>query len=161
MLKLKLKEKKRFPELSTASLPDIVFILLFFFMVATTLRDQNLKVRVTEPYCTELKRLEKKSLVSHIYIGKPFDTETRGNASLIQINDAFATTSQIKDFIFNEIQPKSPNVRGKMFVSLCADKNTEMGIITDVKQELRKANALKINYSSKQGTQKQIFDNLR
>ena len=161
MAKFRQKGKGALPSVSTASLPDIVFLLLIFFIISSTLRQTDLKVRLTTPFGTEVKKLEKKSLVSYIYIGRPTETTKYGTAPRIQINDAFASPDKIREFIASERQNMSEVDRNKMSVSLKADGDTDMGIITDVKQELRKASALKINYSARRGTQKLIFDNLR
>ncbi|NJK97497.1 MAG: biopolymer transporter ExbD [Bacteroidales bacterium] len=161
MARFRKDKKGAIPPISTASMPDIIFMLLFFFMVSTTLRDTTLKVKVVNPYATEIKKLEKKSLVSFIYVGKPSDTEKYGTAPRIQLNDAFATTDQIREFISSEREKMTEIDRNKMSVSLKADGNVDMGIITDVKQELRRASALKLNYASRKGTQKAIFENLR
>ncbi len=138
------------PAISTASLPDIVFMLLFFFMVTTVMREVTLKVKVSTPMATEVNKLERKSLVSYIYIGEPikalqgqFGTEPR-----IQLNDAFATTNDIIQFVEMERDQTDPAEVPLMTFSLKVDKEAKMGIVTDVKQELRKANALKINYST-------------
>jgi biopolymer transport protein ExbD len=161
MARFRKKGKMGTPGISTASLPDIVFMLLFFFMVSTTIRDTSIKVTQRTPLATEIVKLEKKSLVSFIYVGQPLDTKTYGTAPRIQLNDAFANPENIREFISSEREKMSEGDRNKMSVSLKADGSTDMGIITDVKQELRKASALKINYSAKSGTQKQIFDNLK
>ena len=143
MSKFKKATGKGLKAINTASLPDIVFMLLFFFMVTTVMRETNLKVSVIVPEATEVKKLEKKSLVSFIYIGKPQRSlqKTFGSEPRIQLNDSFATTEDIRDFITND--------QKQMTVSLKIDRDTHMGIVTDVKQELRKASALKINYSSR------------
>ena len=137
--------------ISTASLPDIVFMLLFFFMVTTVMRETELKIRILVPEATEIKKLEKKSLVSYIYIGKPHTNlqKTFGSEPRIQLNDAFATPEDIRDFISSEREQMDENDQKQMTVSLKIDEKTKMGIVTDVKQELRKASALKINYSSR------------
>lgn len=139
------------PAISTASLPDVVFMLLFFFMVSTTMREVTINVRQKLPTATEVRKLEKKSLVSFIYIGQPrsafqalFGTEPR-----IQLNDAFATPDDIFQFIASEREALSEQDVPFMTVSLKVDEETKMGIVTDVKQALRKANALKINYSTR------------
>ncbi|MFC2087810.1 ExbD/TolR family protein [Bacteroidota bacterium] len=151
MTKFERKGKGKAPGISTASLPDIVFMLLFFFMVSTVMREVTLKVRVHVPGATEVKKMEKKSLVSYIYIGKP----TRQYSSLygteprIQLNDKFATTDDIRDYISSERDKMNENDRPFMTTSLKVDEDVKMGIVTDVKQELRKASALKINYSTR------------
>lgn len=136
------------PALSTASLPDIVFMLLFFFMVTTTMREQELKVKVKLPAATEVAKLEKKSLTSFIFIGQPtreyqslFGTDAR-----IQLNDSFKTLTDIRDFISAERESLDEADRGFMTVALKIDEEAKMGQVTDVKQELRKASALKISY---------------
>jgi len=142
---------KKMPSINTASLPDIVFMLLFFFMVTTVMRETELKIRVQVPDATEIKKLEKKSLVSYIYIGKPIRSlqKTFGSEPRIQLNDAFATPDDIRDFITSEREQMNENNQKQMTVSLKIDTETKMGIVTDVKQELRKSSALKIMYSSR------------
>lgn len=144
------KKKKASPAISTSSLPDIVFMLLFFFMVSTVMRETDLKVMVTVPQATEIQKLEKKSLVSYIYIGSPGENYRAkfGTAPRIQLNDAFAMPSQVPEFIEKERAARAEAEVPFMTTSLKADRETKMGIVTDVKQELRKVNALKINYST-------------
>jgi len=141
---------KDLPAISTASLPDIVFMLLFFFMVSTTMRDSEIMVQIRPVKATELTKLEKKSLVSYIYIGPPNMQyrEKWGTAPRIQLNDAFSTKDDIRQFIENERGKLDEKLASQMTVSLRVDKDVKMGIVTDVKQELRKANALKLNYSA-------------
>ncbi len=159
MAKFTRKGKGKMPAISTASLPDIVFMLLFFFMVTTVIRETTLMVKIVPPFASEIKKLEKKSLVSYINIGKPAQAEMYGSAPRIQLNDAFATKEKIREFISSERDKMSEADRNKMTVSLKCDKDVEMGIVTDIKEELKKASALKINYSSRMGSQKDIFSN--
>lgn len=161
MAKFRRGKKGGIPPISTASLPDIIFMLLFFFMVTTTIRDTALKVRIVAPFATEVKKLEKKSLVSFIYIGRPTNTEMYGTAPRIQLNDAFANPDQIREFISSERERMTEIDRNRMSVSLKADGDVDMGIVTDVKQELRRASALKLNYSSRKGTQNMLFSYLK
>jgi biopolymer transport protein ExbD len=151
MAKFERKGKGGMPQVSTASLPDIVFMLLFFFMVSTVLRETTLKIEQRLPGATEVKKLERKSLVSYINIGKPrkafqsiYGTEPR-----IQLNDAFAKVSDIRDYVTSEREKMDEKERPLMTVSLKVDETTRMGVVIDVKQELRKASALKINYSTR------------
>lgn len=143
------------PAINTASLPDIVFMLLFFFMVSTTMRETELKITVQVPDATELTKLTKKSLVSYIYVGKPKITYQKffGSEPRIQLNDTFKQVSDIPDYIAAEREARDENERPFMTTSLKIDKEVRMGIVTDIKQELRKANALKINYSTKKRLQ--------
>lgn len=151
MSKFKKKSGDKSPGINTASLPDIVFMLLFFFMVTTVLRETTLKVKVTTPFATEVQKLEKKSLVSYIYIGKPTEPDRFGTQSRIQLNDVFAEPNDIASFIILEREKVDERLVTQMTTSIRADKETKMGIVTDVKQELRKINSLKINYSTKKG----------
>lgn len=151
MAKFKKKKSEGTKAISTASLPDIVFMLLFFFMVTTVMREQELKVRIRLPEATEIEKLERKSLVSYIYIGEPIEKlrATFGTAPRIQLNDAFASKEDIAEFVESERQATNEAERPLLTFSLKVDRETEMGIVTDVKQELRKVQALKINYSSR------------
>jgi len=150
MAKFKKDGKKETPAISTASLPDIVFMLLFFFMVATTMREVSLMVANTMPQATQTVKLEKKSLVSNIYVGKPnaqyqaaYGTEPR-----IQLNDRFATLEELSFFIAAERETRKEEDRNSITNNLKVDRTVTMGIVTDIKQELRKANSLRINYGS-------------
>ncbi|HXK75050.1 MAG TPA: biopolymer transporter ExbD [Bacteroidaceae bacterium] len=142
--------KKEMPALNTSSLPDLIFTLLFFFMITTTMREVSLKVQFQVPQGTELEKLEKKSLVTFIYIGKPTPEfrKKMGSESRIQLNDKFAEVADIFDYINQERNNMKESDQPFMTVSLKVDKETKMGIVTDVKQALRQAYALKINYSA-------------
>ena len=151
MSKFRKNGKKSQPAINTAALPDIVFMLLFFFMVTTVMRETSLKVINTTPRATEVAKLEKKSLVSYIYIGKPIKAlqGAFGTTARIQLNDAFKTKEDIFQFVEMEREKRDEVERNLITWSLKVDEKTKMGIVTDVKQELRKAQALKINYSAK------------
>ncbi|HAP31112.1 MAG: ExbD/TolR family protein [Flavobacteriales bacterium] len=155
MSKFRKDSKKDTPGISTASLPDIVFMLLFFFMVTTVMRETTIMVQQSLPQATEIQKLEKKSLVSYIYIGSPVERMqgTYGTKARIQLNDAFATVDDIPQYITAERTARDEKEVPFMTTSIKADQNTKMGIVTDVKQELRKANALKINYSTRKKVQ--------
>ena len=152
MSKFRKDGKKDLPAISTASLPDIVFMLLFFFMVATTMREVDLNVDVMVPEANEVTKLEKKDLVSNIYVGVPMRKFQKNFGTLprIQLNDQFATIDDIQAFIASERESRKEELRNKLTTSLKVDQYTKMGVITDIKQELRKASALKLNYSTRQ-----------
>ena len=146
--------KKEMPELGTSS--DIVFMFLFFFMVTSQLRSNEVKVKVKLPEATEVVKLERKDLASYINIGTPtrnyqaqFGTDAR-----IQLNDSFKTVDDIRDFIAAEREAMSEADRQLMTVSIKADQDVRMGIITDVKQELRRCSALKIMYAANKAAAK-------
>ncbi|MBP9998952.1 MAG: biopolymer transporter ExbD [Bacteroidales bacterium] len=143
--------KKEVPAMSSGSLSDIVFMLLFFFMVTTQMRETENKVIVKVPEASEVVKLERKDLASYINIGSPtrqyqaqYGTEPR-----IQLNDSFKTVDDIRDFIAAERESKSEADRQFMTVNIRADQDVRMGIITDVKQELRRCSALKIMYTAR------------
>ncbi len=146
------KKKSSQPGISTASLPDIVFMLLFFFMVTTVMREVDLLVDITTPNATEITKLENKALVSYLYIGKPMGSlrKTLGEEPRIQLNDAFARKEDIIQWVEMEKNRRDEAEIPRITWSMKVDSDTKMGIVTDVKQELRKANALKINYSSRE-----------
>ena len=144
----KFKKKKRdMGAISTASLPDIVFMLLFFFMVATVLRTEEEMVRVIRPEASEIYKIEKKHLIRYINIGPPQD-KRYGTEPVIQLNDQFADVAQIRDWVENERLTLAEAEQTKMWLSMKVDQDTKMGVVTDVKQELRKASALKVLYSA-------------
>ena len=157
MSKFRKDGDKKTPALSTASLPDIVFMLLFFFMVSTVMREVDLKIKLEQPEATEIAKLENKSLVDYIYIGEPLKTNQYGTVPKIQLEDDFATVDDIQDYIIARRAERSEAEQGLVTVSLKVDKETKMGVVTDVKQELRKVQALKINYSTQQKVDKNKF----
>lgn len=139
---------REMPEMNTSSLPDLIFTILFFFMIVTTMREVTLKVKFTVPAGTELEKLEKKSAVSFIYVGPPTDQlrPTMGSGTRIQLNDRFAEPGEVMDFIAEERATMSD--QAAQTVSMKIDEHTQMGIVTDIKEVLRKSWALKINYSA-------------
>jgi biopolymer transport protein ExbD len=138
------------PAINTASLPDIVFMLLFFFMVSTTMKEVDMKVMINPAQATELVKLERKELVTFIYVGIPMKAfqSLYGTEPRIQLNDQFATVRDIQSYIAQTRDNMRESDQAKMIVSIKADKKCPMGVITDIKQALRKAAALKINYSA-------------
>ena len=143
-------EGREMPEMNTSSLPDLIFTILFFFMMVTTMREVTLKVKFEKPIGTQLEKLARKSSTSFIYIGQPTDALQGqfGTAHRIQINDKYAEAQEIYDYV-NAERGELPEVDKPFYtVSLKVDHHTPMGIITDVKQVLRKAYALKIMYSA-------------
>ena len=138
------------PALNTSSLPDLIFTILFFFMIVTTMREVTLMVEFKVPKGTEIEKMTKKSLVSYIYVGKP-TREWRprvGSGTQIQLNDKFASLYEVQDYVYQEREAMKEIDKPFMKVSLKVDRDTRMGIVTDIKQELRKAWALNINYSA-------------
>ncbi len=136
------------PEMNTSSLPDLIFNILFFFMIVTTMREVTLKVKFTTPQGTELEKLGKKSTVSFIYIGPPTDAlrAQMGSGTRIQLNDRYAEAREVMDFVAQERQGMTN--QAEQTISIKADVRTQMGYITDVKEVLRKSWALRINYSA-------------
>lgn len=141
------------PEVSTASLPDIVFMLLFFFMTVTVMKDTTLKVENVLPHATETKKLEKRDRVISIHIGRPTKDleEALGTEPRIQLEDKFAYVSDVGPYVLAKMAQKPEHLRPFLTISLRVDKKAGMGIIQDVKEELRKVGALKINYTTYEG----------
>lgn len=130
------------PEIKTSSLPDIVFILLFFFMVVTIIKPYEQLFVVEEPKSSEQHVVENISLIDHIHIG------IVENEEVIQLNDAISPIAHIPDWVEDGIRSRPEPDRNKIIRALHVDKAVKMGIVQEVKQELRKANALKILYST-------------
>jgi biopolymer transport protein ExbD len=144
------KKKKSVPAISTASLPDIVFMLLFFFMVATKMKEVSLKVEVKKPSASAATKLEDKSLIRSVYIGKPTPdmVPVYGTQPRLQLNDAIAEIQDIDGAVNDWRGEINDADKLKMTISLKVDKSTRMGIVTDVKQRLRDVSALKISYAA-------------
>ncbi|GHA23757.1 biopolymer transporter ExbD [Salinimicrobium marinum] len=157
MSKFKKKKSGELPAVNTASLPDIVFMLLFFFMVATVMRQNTLKIQNVLPYADQVEKLDKKDLVMYIYAGKPSSRyqANAGTEARIQLNDNFASVNDVQQFIFSEREAKREELVPFLTTALKVDEETNMGLVSDIKQELRKAEALKINYTTKTGDAKQ------
>ncbi len=152
MSKFKKKKDGGLAPINTASLPDIVFMLLFFFMVATVMREDTLKIKNSLPVADQIEKLDKKNPVSYIYMGKPSDNYKKyGTEARIQLNDDFASVSDVAAFIAAERAALREELIPFLTVSLKVDRDANMGIVGDVKQELRKVNALKINYTTGSG----------
>lgn len=147
MSKFKKKSKAQ-QDIPTAALPDIIFMLLFFFMVTTVMREQEIMVKQLLPKAEQLTKIEKKSLVSHIYIGEPKNIGFFGSEPKIQTNDVFVEPDEIVQFVNQEKDRQSENDRDKITMAMNVDSEVKMGIVSDVEQKLRDANALKVLYKS-------------
>ena len=144
---IKGKGKRGLPAISTGSLPDIVFILLFFFMVTMVMREEKVLVQIEEPTAEETEKLENRSLVSYVRIGPPIDAN-KGDQPLVQLGDDFGTVEQVGEFIELERTNTLEALRNKRTTSLKVDQNTRMSLVNDVKQELRQVYALKLLYAT-------------
>ena len=143
------------PAISTASLPDIVFMLLFFFMVATVMRESGeQKLTVKLPTADQVKKIEKKGLVTYVYVGVPTEKfqAVRGKEPAIQMNDDFTALDKVGPNVLAFKASKREEEKPFVLTSIKADADVGMGIVTDIKEELRKVNALKVNYSTKKGS---------
>ena len=146
------KKKKEVPAVNTSALPDIVFMLLFFFMVATKMRENDMLIQAPVlPVATEVKKLQHKSLVNTIFVGKAKDAKKYGSGDKIQLNDKIATVDDIPSFIYAQQDKKNPEEIPYMTTSIKADKKTNIGTIHDIREQLREVNALKVSYSSSKG----------
>ena len=147
------KKKKETPALSTASLPDIVFMLLFFFMVTTVMRESDLQIDTPKlPSAVEVKKLEHKSLVTTIYIGKAKQSKYGKEFNSIQLNDKIGTPEEIPAFIIAEQAKVSTEEIPFMTTSIKADVQSNVGTLTDIRLKLRDVNALKLSLSTNKGS---------
>lgn len=141
------KKSESSQDIPTAALPDIIFMLLFFFMVTTVLRETEIKVDQVIPRAQQLVKLEKKKLVTYLYVGAPKD-KSLGVEPLIQANDVFIGVDGIVQWVNQEKSNLSEGERDQITISLKVDEKTKMGIIVDIQTELREANARKIMYAA-------------
>lgn len=121
-------------EIPTTSMPDIVFMLLMFFMCVTTMREVDVLVSFKLPEAKAIEKIENKRLVSYIWVGKD---------KRMQINDSLVKLDEIQNIMYAKRQ-SLPEV----IVSLRVDQNVDMGLVTDIQQSLRKAYCLRLNYSA-------------
>ena len=125
------------PSLNTAALPDLIFTVLFFFMIVTHMRHDDVKVRYEVPAGTEVQKLQQKSAVINVYV----------SATQIQVNNQLTDIAHLSQLIEAERKKLSEENAERLTVSLRADRHTPMGVIADVKESLQKSFALRINYS--------------
>jgi biopolymer transport protein ExbD len=145
----KFKKKNKVSEnIPTSALPDIIFMLLFFFMVTTVLREQTILVEQRIPQATQLQKLEKKSLIKYLYLGKPKNAGLYGYEPRVQANDVLINTSDIVVWVNQERDKMNEAEREQIWVSLKADKEVKMGPVSDIQTELREADARKLMYAS-------------
>ena len=142
------KGKKEVPAMSTSSLPDIVFMLLFFFMAATTMREVDPEVSVALPEAHEVTQLDKKDLVN-IWVGMPLNAKEGEDALKIQLNDKTGEVNKVQEFVKEAAATKQVDDLKTLTINLRVDKEATVGLLTDVKQELRKADALTISYAAR------------
>lgn len=144
--------RREVPTLNTSSLPDLIFTLLFFFMLVTNLREARPRVDYRVPEAARAERLEKKSLVTTICVGRVVEGDAPGavDGFCIQLNDELATVDDIPAFIASERARLAPEDRGRMVVSLKVDGDAPMGLVADIKEALRRAGALNVSYSARE-----------
>ncbi len=154
MARFKKEGKREIPAINTGSMSDIIFMFLFFFMVITNMREATLFVKVLPPQATEIQKLEKKSLASSVYVGEPMKSAMYGTEPRIQLNDQFAEVKDIREFVEKERAARNEIDRPLLSTTLKVDGNVKMGIVTDIKQELRQVGAFKITYATRRGKAK-------
>lgn len=145
MSKFKKKQAGTKQGVPTSAMPDVVFMLLIFFMVTTVLREVELQVQIEYAQAENIEKIEEKRLVSYIYIGPERLGAGRLGETRVQIDDALVEDmGEIRNIMYDKLMEEP-----RMIVSLRVDQDSEFGIVTDVQQELRHANALRINYSTR------------
>ncbi len=145
------KKSNTSQDIPTAALPDIIFMLLFFFMVTTVLRESTILVKQSIPKATQLRKLEQKKLVSYLYVGQPNDTRKFGVEPKIQANDSFIEVEGVIQFIEEEKSKLAESEKDQITVSLKVDDETKMGIIVDITEKMRDVNARKLMYAAGRG----------
>lgn len=148
------KKTKVKQDIPTSSMPDVVFMLLFFFMVTTELRKTAVDVMQRIPQATQLRKLQRKSLVTNLYIGEPKKSDQFGSEPKIQADDAFIEPGDIILWVNRKKDELPENEREQLTIAMKVDSEAKRGIIADVETELRKANARKILYSTLQKAEK-------
>ena len=154
MAKFNKKKSDEVPPISTASLPDIIFMLLFFFMTVTQTKDGEIKVANDIPSADQVQKLDKKDPVVYIYAGKPlpkYQAKFGVNAK-IQVNDKFIDVSEVSHYILNYREGLREGLRDVFITALKVDGDTNMGLVSDIREKLQDINALKLNYIVHEGS---------
>jgi biopolymer transport protein ExbD len=141
----KKNQHKALPPVSTASLPDIIFILLFFFMIVTNLRTGDEIMKIVVPRASQLTRLDNRSLVNYIYIGKSKNSSDSMNY-IMQLGNKIGTVDDIAQYIEDHRSKIDPMQHYKIITSLKVDRSVPMKTVDEVKLALRKAKQLRLNY---------------
>lgn len=154
MSKFTKKKSGELPPVSTASLPDIIFMLLFFFMTVTETKDSDLMILNKVPSADQVQKLDKKDPVVYIYAGKPLPKyqDKYGSNAKIQINDKFADVSEIAPFILQYKDGIREELRDIFITALKVDAETNMGLVSDIREKLQDVNALKVTYITREGS---------
>lgn len=144
---------REIPALNTASLPDLIFSILFFFMLVVHMRKTTVHVKYQVPAATELSRLYNNSNVQNIYIGLPVSKsgQVEGDRMVIQLNDSITTIPEIRNYLIQLSAALPPAQRRQLSVSIKADRHADMGMIMDLKQALREAGVLNVSFTAAMG----------
>ncbi|MBP5277968.1 MAG: biopolymer transporter ExbD [Prevotella sp.] len=148
MSMFKQRRHREIPQLNMASMPDLIFTVLFFFMIVTHMRSVPVKVKHQVPAGTELTKLANSPVVTYIYIGKPLGAASADGQTVVQLNDKIVDVALIDDYLSELRRLLGSEDAERMIVSLKVDKETEMGLVSDVKQALRRANVTRVHYSA-------------
>ena len=138
------------PALNTASMPDLIFSILFFFMLVVHMRKTNVHVKYQVPMATEVSRMYNNSNIQYVYIGRPINNlgEIVGDNIVVQLNDHITTIPKIKNYLVELSNALPPEQRKQLSISIKADCKVDMGTIIDLKQSLREANVLNVNFTA-------------
>lgn len=134
--------------LNMASMPDLIFTVLFFFMIVTHMRTEEVMVKYQLPDGTEISKTSNKRANINLYIG----TDKHGNTR-IQLGDTFVHLEEIAPYIDHFRQSLADEEKEHITVSLHADKGTAMGVISDVRAELQRVAPITVRYSAQTGQQ--------
>ena len=142
-MQIRRKKHRSVPGLNMASMPDLIFTVLFFFMIVTHMRNETVKVKLQVPQGTEVTKSSNKFSTINIYIGRNNYGDTQ-----IQVNDRVCSLGQVGALVQNFKANLSEESQDNLIINLRADRNTDMGIVNDLKKELRDVGALTIRYSA-------------
>ena len=142
-MQIRRKKHRSVPGLNMASMPDLIFTVLFFFMIVTHMRNETVKVKLQVPQGTEVTKSSNKFSTINIYIGRNNYGDTQ-----IQVNDRMCSLEQVGALVLNFKANLSEESQENLIINLRADRNTDMGIVNDLKKELRNVGALTIRYSA-------------
>lgn len=151
MSRFRKTEARKVPALNTAALPDLIFTLLFFFMIVTHMRPVPIMTQFQVPTASELQSLKEKSLVIYIMVGHQ-EQINKNALPPIQLNSFFTSLEEMPGNLEEIKSEVDPAERDKMVVMLKIDKETPMGVVNDIRSLLREANLLTVYYAAEKSS---------
>lgn len=154
--KFKREANKSTPAVSTAALPDIVFMLLFFFMVAASIRPSDYQqfIELEQAKTSSVTDIAKKDMIAYLYLGIPKNKSQYPQDFLLLLNDKPAQLSEIRGWISDEMSSRNYNDLEKfgLMTQMTIDRRAKVGYVQAIKEQLSYATAFNVSYAGIEGS---------